>query len=170
MRTILYCKTHSRPPSQNPSPEPFPEPSQNPSWNVVLPYDPLGVHPSEQLRKSAGERHLDSAAGLKTFRQRLLTCFELSLRCFVLELLAQVVCRSLSRIFVVQILEDFARDFPGGFIWALCFLQRIRNPRTHPKFRNRKKSTAFTRTSSKSSSEPLPSSGKNTLCTHTGQD
>ena len=37
LRTLFYCKSHSRPPSQNPSenpsenpsPEPFPEPSQN---------------------------------------------------------------------------------------------------------------------------------------------
>ena len=50
LRTLFYCKTHSRPPSQNPSenpsPEPCPEPSQNPSQNAVLPYAPLGVHPT----------------------------------------------------------------------------------------------------------------------------
>ena len=53
LRTLfLLCKTHRRPPSQNPSPEPLP---QNPSQNLlrtliserlVLPYAPLGVHPS----------------------------------------------------------------------------------------------------------------------------
>ena len=34
-------------------------------------------------------------------------------------LLAQPLCRNASGIFVVQVLEDFAGDFPGGFLWAL---------------------------------------------------
>ena len=51
----------SQNPSENPSPEPFPlerflviscpppEPSQNPSQKAVLPYDPLGVHPTVDI-------------------------------------------------------------------------------------------------------------------------
>ena len=38
---------------------------------------------------------------------------------FGLQLLARPLCRNVSGIFVVQILEDFAGDFPGGFFWAL---------------------------------------------------
>ena len=33
--------------------------------------------------------------------------------------LARPLCRNVSGIFVVLILEDFAGDFPGGFFWAL---------------------------------------------------
>ena len=48
LRTLFYCKTHKKGPLlKTPSPEPFPEPSQKPSSNAVLPYDPLGMHPTE---------------------------------------------------------------------------------------------------------------------------
>ena len=51
LRTLFYCKTHSRPPSQNPSENPFPRTlprtfSEPFLERVVLPYDPLGVHPN----------------------------------------------------------------------------------------------------------------------------
>ena len=35
--------------------------------------------------------------------------------------LARPLCRNVSGNLVVQILEDFAGDFPGGFFWALFF-------------------------------------------------
>ena len=35
------------------------------------------------------------------------------------------LCRNVSEIFVVSMLEDFAGDFPGGFFWAL-FLTEMR--------------------------------------------
>ena len=72
LRTLFYCKTHRRPPSQNPSenpsPEPFPEPSQSPSQNAVLPYAPLGVHPSRST--SLGTEHLK-----QTFLVGRVRCF-----------------------------------------------------------------------------------------------
>ena len=36
----------------------------------------------------------------------------------VQQMLARPLCRNVSGIFVVPILEDFAGDFPGGFFWA----------------------------------------------------
>ena len=48
-----------------------------------------------------------------------------------IEFSARPLCRNVSGIFVVQILEDFAGDFPGGFSWALfpTKMQR-KNPAT----------------------------------------
>ena len=46
-------------------------------------------------------------------------------------LLARTLCRNVSGIFVVSILEDLAGAFPGGFFWALFPTKmRIKNPAT----------------------------------------
>ena len=50
---------------------------------------------------------------------------------FVPQLLARPLCRNVSGIFVVKILEDFAGDLPGGFFWALFPTKmRRKNPAT----------------------------------------
>ena len=62
--------------------------------------------------------------------------------------LARPLCRNVSGIFVVQILEDFAGDFIGGFFWALFPTKmRRKNPATKsakisggPKIKIREKS------------------------------
>ena len=47
------------------------------------------------------------------------TCPETLTEIARFQFLAWPLCRKLSGIFVVQNLEDFIGDFPGGFFWAL---------------------------------------------------
>ena len=44
---------------------------------------------------------------------------ENSRRLWLSEILAWPLCRNVSGMFVVYILEDFAEDFAGGLFWAL---------------------------------------------------
>ena len=64
--------------------------------------------------------------------------------------MARPLSRNVSGIFVVQILEDFAGDFPGGFFWALFPTKmRRKNPATE---------------SAKKSGGPKQKSAKNPFC------